>query len=149
MKAISLWRPWPWTFFNAGKRVENRSWKPPASIIGELVAMHAAQKWDRSASHSMAEGELGAAARHVPSDHIHSTGIVGVFRITGAFHIDQLGNPMLGAPPNPVWAFGPWCWTVTDVVQLRHPIPYRGRQGLWNLEPNLAATLLDEIEAVG
>lgn len=32
------------------------------------------------------------------------------------------------------WAFGPWCWVVGEVRNLREPIPVRGMQGLWPLD---------------
>lgn len=141
MKAISLWRPWPWTFFHAGKRFENRTWKPPESIIGELVAMHAAKKYDADTEMDMRGGRFGKHAMIVPPGaSAHPTGIVGVFRVTGYIDLEQFEG-VIDSP----WAFGPVCWTVSDVVQLDQPIPYRGRQGLWNLEDDLAATLLEEI----
>ncbi len=50
IRGLSLTRPWPWAFVNGPrelqKRVENRSKKPPAALVGHYVALHAAQSWD-------------------------------------------------------------------------------------------------------
>ena len=43
MKAISLWQPWASLIACEAKRIETRSWKPPQSLIGERIAIHAAQ----------------------------------------------------------------------------------------------------------
>ena len=41
MKALSLWQPWAWLIFNAGKDVENRGWS--TSYRGPLL-IHAAKR---------------------------------------------------------------------------------------------------------
>lgn len=46
MLALSLWRPWPWSFFHADKRIENRSWPIPTWAIGVPIAMHATKRLD-------------------------------------------------------------------------------------------------------
>src|SRR3990167_9867766 len=122
MKALSLWRPWSWAVLHADKRVENRSWVPPYALLGTWVAIHAAQRWDSGGFQDMRAGEFGPLARCVP-DEI-PTGIVGAARIT---------NVMLAMYVHSVWAFGPWCWRLDDVVVLPKPIPCKGRQGLWDV----------------
>ena len=41
MKALTLWRPWPWAFIVAGKPLENRSWHPPENLRGQRLGLHA------------------------------------------------------------------------------------------------------------
>lgn len=41
MKAITLWPEWVWAICCLQKRVENRGWIPPASMLGETIAIHA------------------------------------------------------------------------------------------------------------
>lgn len=52
MKALTLWRPWPYAIFHlpphVAKRVENRSWKPPVTLIGHRIAIHAGKTWDEA-----------------------------------------------------------------------------------------------------
>jgi len=128
MRALSLWRPWPWAFFHAGKRVENRSWPPPAGIIGEWVAMHAAQRYDVDAAVRMLNGDFGASAIMCPRDDDHPTGIVGAFLVHGAFELGstrRVGR-VTAADMLSRYAFGPWCWVTPNVIQLAEPIPCKG-----------------------
>ena len=41
MRAITLWPEWAWAICRLNKRVENRGYRPPAAMVGELVAIHA------------------------------------------------------------------------------------------------------------
>lgn len=53
MKALTLWQPWSWAIAHAGKRVENRTWAPPASVIGQRVAIHAGLRLDKAAAEAL------------------------------------------------------------------------------------------------
>lgn len=152
MKAISLWRPWPWAFFHAGKRVENRSWKLPSALLGEWIAMHAAQRFDDKAALLMVGGAFGDPARGVStSERDHATGIVGAFRITSVFQMAGVltingKHIRLGRGADP-FEIGPWCWVVHDLVQLPEPIPCKGRQGLWTVPADIAARIQPHLRA--
>lgn len=47
MKALTLHQPWATCIAHHGKRVENRTWAPPQSIVGQRIAIHAGMKLDR------------------------------------------------------------------------------------------------------
>lgn len=145
MRALSLWRPWPWAFFHAGKRIENRSWRPPASILGEWVAMHASLTFDHGAAKRMRDGAFGNDAAIVPFiPRNHATGIVGAFRVSGAFMLDQVGAyaaQEIHDAARSRFAFGPWCWLTPDVIELPEPIPCKGKQGLWTVPAGIEARL--------
>lgn len=47
MKALTLHQPWATCIAQHGKRVENRTWAPPPSIIGQRIAIHAGMKLNR------------------------------------------------------------------------------------------------------
>lgn len=132
MYALSLWRPWPWTFFHGGKRIENRPWPLPDWAKGVPIAMHAAQRFDQLALRDMRAGRFTRQARAVPATE-HPTGIVGVFQFSGCFHADD--RP-LSAKIDP-WAFGPYCWEVSDVIELEEPIKCRGFQKLWHVPEDI------------
>lgn len=129
MKALSLWRPWPWAFFGADKRVENRSWAPPQSVIGTWVAMHAAMKYDNDAGWRMARGDFGKAAQEVPRPDMHQAGIVGMFYVAGWCRLKDI---TVNLTP---WCFGPICWDITRVVEFPNALPCKGMQGLWTVPP--------------
>lgn len=159
MLALSLWRPWPWTFFHAGKRAENRSWPLPKWAIDRDIAIHAAQKFDQDALNKMRSFEFSEAACDVPATG-HPTGIVGVFRFNEASfeytHPDDSSLHGLGAPvasqpgdfdynePDP-WAFGPYVWPVDDVRELPVPIPCRGYQKLWRLPADVECQVREQL----
>ena len=44
MSAITLHEPWVWLVAEGFKVSETRSWRPPARLLGELIAMHAAKR---------------------------------------------------------------------------------------------------------
>ncbi len=117
--ALTLWRPWPWSILYGPKRVENRPWKPPARIVGKYLALHAGKTWDD-------EG-LGFIKDLVPdvprSSDAHPLGIVGVVRVTGFRATTDLDPDE--------WAFGPYAWTLDEIVALPEPVPCKGAQGLW------------------
>ena len=46
MVAITLWRPWSWALFH-GKTIENRTWAPPAWIVGKQIVIHAGKTYDK------------------------------------------------------------------------------------------------------
>jgi len=78
--ALTLWRPWAWSVAAGLKRIENRGWKPPASLIGKRLAIHAGEKWDPDAN-----AVLRAGGIDVPSKGHHYTGaILGLVVVRGA-----------------------------------------------------------------
>lgn len=38
--ALTLWPEWAWAIANLDKRVENRTWAPPISMVGKRIAIH-------------------------------------------------------------------------------------------------------------
>ena len=40
MQAITLKHPWAFAIARLGKRVENRTWKPPNRLLGQRIAIH-------------------------------------------------------------------------------------------------------------
>lgn len=60
MQALTLWQPWAWAMAHAGKAIENRTWKPPRSACGRMIAIHAGKTCDDRAIVEIAE-EFGVA----------------------------------------------------------------------------------------
>lgn len=126
LQALTLIRPWPWAIIHAGKPVENRTWAPPASLIGRPIAIHAGKKWDDAAA-----GDIASAADlSVLPAEAQREGIVAVAIIDrvvrGEWHPGSK-DPVLASE----WYSGPVGWVLRDVVELREPVPCRGAQGLW------------------
>lgn len=131
VRGLSLTRPWPWAFVNGPfpKRIENRSWKPPHSIIStHHIALHAAQSWDEH-DRDVIEFITGI---YVPpkSEHLHSA-IFAVCRISDVVEEDET---RIIDPGQQRWFFGPNGWIVEDFVALIAPVACKGAQGLWGFQ---------------
>lgn len=132
VRGLSLTRPWPWAFVNGPfpKRIENRSWKPPHSIMAHYhIALHAAKSWDED-DREFIQDVTGIAVP--PRDqHVHSA-IFAVCRVpvyvdinNGAFTDSVLEQSQR------CWFFGPYGWIIRDFVPLIAPVPCKGARGLW------------------
>lgn len=122
MKAITLWQPWAWLIARGDKRVENRSWRPPQSLIGQRIAVHAGKRVDKSAIAHLRD--LGIA---LPAAYPLGM-VVATATLREARRIERIPRGELT-----LWHSGPWCWELEDVEALR-PEPAMGHQGLWNWE---------------
>ncbi len=125
MKALTVLNPWPWLIVRGIKCVENRPWR--THYRGELL-IHAGvgRSWmDRAYEDPKVRPLLPDPAELVFG------AIVGKVTLVDCVSIEScLGEP---------FAFGPWCWIVRDAVEFKKPIPYRGRQMLFEVPNSLIA----------
>lgn len=134
MKALTLYQPWAFAVACLGKRVENRPWKPWPSIVGQVIAIHAAAKVDPAAEAEAAAfivRRIGLTLRDVTGAGLPRGAIVATARVTGC--VDASADP---------WFVGPYGWTLDEVVALPSPVPCRGAQGLWTVPPDVEALVL-------
>ena len=158
MKALTIHQPW--ASLIAGcigdpadgivlpqKTIENRSWKA-ASIIGEIVAIHAGKKHDTDAVF-FARQMLG---KRIPSrafgQYPHGA-FVATCRVVafanGNGNENWVGDWLLDEN-DLAWLAGPIGWVLRDIVPVR-PIPYRGYQGLWTVPEHIASQLMESRHA--
>jgi hypothetical protein len=134
VRGLTLTRPWPWAFAHAGKRVENRTWKPSPQSAPQWIALHAGRGFDSEVIDMFRCGEFGAAARGVPvsrRDHVESA-IVALARLGAVRTLcDCCHTYTDGGRVADPWTFGPVAWCFDRVLILREPVPCRGFQGLW------------------
>lgn len=158
MKALTLWRPWPYAIFHLpadiAKRVENRSWKPPDWLLGERIAIHAGATYDREGADFIGEhlADIGRLAelKKVPGHdaRVKAEGIIGTAIVAGCCRVD--GGLVRGDWPVSsrqtvdafeqtirAWLFGPYGWLLDDVRALPEPIPCKGRRGIWDVPAEL------------
>ena len=147
MKALTLWRPWPWAIFHAPdsmrKTIENRPWKPWASIIGKRIALHAGKHFDSDG----AEMICSIAGLHPdgrPPPHWDDEGIIGTAVILRYFTSD-----FDIIPAQQQWWSGPFAWALGEIQTLPNPILCRGSQGLWDLPAEVEAQVEAARRAVG
>lgn len=132
MYAITLWQPWAWAMGIGLKRVENRPWEPPASLIGERFALHAGNKWDRASSRLLAKlVKDGDPPPPEQGDVVHGA-IVAITRLVAVVTTEEAAR-RIGGRDQARWFFGPYGWIVEDTVTLPEPVKCRGYQKLWNI----------------
>lgn len=157
MKALTLWQPWASLVVAGAKPYEFRSWAPPASIIDQRIAMHAAaRKIDadevgnmlfaltmrdtcdeiaRAAAELCLIPELAIPVLHaalegkLPMSAGLGTAIVGKPRL-GTDIAAEFGVPRANDSDRDEHAN--WGWPMLEIERWPEPIPMRGAQGLWN-----------------
>lgn len=160
IRGLTLTHPWAYCIAHAGKDVENRTWHPrrQGGQIGMYLAIHGgAVPGKNTGKREEARLDLAHALRLMsgagdtdPSvyqlerglpaageDEYFTPGIVAVARLAGVVQ-DSLS----------AWAVdGQHHWQLADVLTLPAPIPHRGAQGLWEVQPDALAQLREAWKA--
>lgn len=153
IRALTILQPWASLIAHGPKRIENRTWEPPRSLVGAYLAIHAGKRIDPESWEGAADTATGAklelpvieglldaedldaragggnkhrqkyAAAAVPYG-----AVVAVARLVGTVRASS-----------DTWFCGPVGWQLADVVALREPVPCNGAQGLWELPPEVRA----------
>ena len=138
MKALTIQEPYATLIAAGRKTIETRSWPPPASLIGQRIAIHAGkQLWVPMKEVGLSEvhhGMVVATARLMRAVQVfdwtcpEGVGCFAIFKQpeggTGAIPVDPYGD----------FSVGRWLWMLDDVQAYGVPLPAKGRQGLWNWE---------------
>lgn len=93
MSALTLHEPWAWLFAEGIKKSETRSWRPPARLLGELIAMHAAKRpidWDE-VNEVIAKviSELSGEMPTITPDWMPFGAVVATARLRGYLHVKR------------------------------------------------------------
>lgn len=144
--ALTLHRPWDWAILEGHKPVENRKWPPPQWLIGKRLAIHSGLTYDEDGADwiQLNFGHLSVPEKAEMRDWAGH--IVGLVTLTGFFKAGQLD--LLNRPRGrDAWAFGPWCWEVSDPVKLQRPVRVRGAQKLWRVPDDALAAIRRQVAA--
>lgn len=141
IRGLTLRHPWAWAFLH-GKDVENRTWTPErmGGRVGMYLALHGgAAKVDTAygqeiqeafdwiltrSGHTLKRKDFPASGDVTYADVV-KPGIVAVGRL-----VDVRRDS-----PSPWAADGQYHWCL-EVKPLPEPVPHRGAQGLWTIEPH-------------
>jgi hypothetical protein len=146
VKALTLWRPWVHIIVHRGKRVENRTWKPPQALIGQRIALHHGQKWAPPNKWSL-PGDIDRT-----DPEVSALGIIATAILAGVVEVTATGDELImGTIPggwteenHERWFHGPYGWILDDVRPVG-PFACPGAQGLWNVHPLLEDAVKDAI----
>lgn len=147
MKCLSLWQPWATLIAIGEKKIETRSWY--TSYRGPL-AIHAAKKWNKELEDICFEPQFREVLEpHRPNvagayfyddalEFILPRGCIVCFvELIDCFLITTenkpSGNEYLFGDYTP----GRYAWVTKNVAKLLEPIPFIGKQGLFDIELKL------------
>lgn len=160
MQAISIWQPYASLIAYRAKPYETRHWAPPRALIGRRIAIHAAaRRPTRAEVDGLMDDVSTALGRRDWDLRIPYGAIVCTAVLDAAF---ELGEPTGGTArpaarvvqrmtsrPMPAcfsvlyddfgdYAEGRWAWLLRDVEPLNLPVPFKGRQGFFDIDDRLA-----------
>ena len=147
MKAISLWQPWASLVAAGIKTIETRAWR---AVYRGPLAIHAAQRIEVASIPDRLRPICEAAFGADWPDALPAGALVAIAELVGCD-----GTGVGGAPPDWVAAldypelacgnFAPrhFGWHLAEVRALDPPIPYRGRQGLFDVPDAVVAAASD------
>lgn len=129
---LTLQQPWATAIRDLGKRVENRSWRPPDRLVGEVIAIHAGQTFREDAADWLA----ARTGRMVRRSTVPLGAVVALARIKEVV-TEREDDP---------WFVGPYGWVLDQVVALP-PLPCQGRQQLWRVSLEMRAEIEQTLDA--
>lgn len=159
MKALSLWQPWASAVAVGSKVIETRSWstsyRGPIAIhaakrrsIDELIHFNACWNW-QGALRKLGCSFGGKSLKELlPFGSIIAVAELVECRPTDTFtvaELDQVRYPEVDAGHLYAWTerqmgdFSPgrFGWVLSNIRQLETPVPFTGRQQLFNVPENL------------
>lgn len=140
MKAICLWQPWASLVAIGAKKVETRGWK--TSYTGELAII--ATAWTPRVALDLARTEPFASAfraAEMSPSALPSGAVVCVVEVHGYeptdLHLRYLQGQLSADGAREIafgdYADGRWAWLLRNARALPHPLPCKGRQGIFDL----------------
>lgn len=160
MKALTIWQPWASLIMAGAKPYEFRGWRPPASLIGQRIVIHAAARkieeitalglWNTLMERDYDEdGRIFAAETCLHPElalpilqRAYDPGNAPL-PMSAGLGTAIVGGPRLGteiaaefgvprANDSDRDQHANWGWPMLDIDVWSEPIPMRGKQGLWN-----------------
>jgi len=151
VRAITIWRPWANWIALWLKTWETRTHKRLECLVGERIAIHAAKRYDADAGDLVAacvwgcdrrEGRIPfnctialAAGRYVNRKE-YETGIVAVASAIEFRKLTIEDAPAALCPTDGLWGL-----RLDRIKRIEPAIPCRGAQGIWNVPPDVEATV--------
>ncbi len=135
-----MWQPWAGAVALGLKTYETRSWRPPAALLGQRIAIHAAKRCEDLEAIAAIQGYLSEFGD--PDDLIYllkaprpGGAVVATARLTGCYRTEDIADD-LPALEYALGGYGPgrFAWKLGDIRPLDPPVPAKGHQGFWDWE---------------
>lgn len=148
IRGLTIYPPWSELVADGLKPIENRGWTPWPSMLGRYLAVHASLRYDVEGADFIDRNPARFGMRRAPrlEDCKHG-GIIAVARLVGWVEIGAHGagqHKVITMLPGHSfvwetdgrWLLGRYGWVLRDAVRFE-PVPCRGKQGLWKLDPDV------------
>lgn len=133
-KCLTLWQPMAGAVGFCGKDLENRPRRPPASVIGKVLLIHAGKKFYQPHFDWMVGQGLALESDINCLDfHVHGA-IVAVCRV----------KEVVEHSPSKWW-MGPIGLELDEITRLWAPIECKGMQGYWKAPEHVLAAVADQV----
>ena len=135
MRALTVCQPYATLILEGSKRVENRTWE--TKYRGRMY-IHAGRdrSWLSIQDRDGVEWEMAADR---PVDRLPFGAVVGMATLVDCVPMDEIEAgkydekyPWLSTHEH---AIGPWCWIFAERPTPLGPWPWKGRQGLFDINP--------------
>jgi hypothetical protein len=140
-KALTICQPYAHLIARGDKRVENREW--PTSYRGTLY-IHAGKSREWL---DLSDDETRDESYDIPLSSMAFGAVVAVATLRDCLHIDRINRgdfdrqyPWLKDHEH---TNGTWCWII-DAVAAIGPWPWRGAQGLWDIDEDALCSLANK-----
>jgi hypothetical protein len=143
MKCLPLWQPWASLVAIEAKRIETRHWRAPARLIGQRIAIHATKT----------KRELGICTLEPFLTRLAAGGIerledlpLGAIVCTAVLDRcspmtwESIGVLIARDPDEHAFGHyepGRFAWVLRGVERLAVPVPFVGRQGIFDVPDEL------------
>ena len=145
MPCISLWQPWASLVMGGFKQFETRSWKPPASLVDGLIAVHASKRWTRDEQYYTDKfiRDYPEVAPVLRPEGYQNPPLGAILCVCRLVEYRSTNDP---EAPHTVTvrerSFGDWSpnryvWRMEIIKVPPEPIPMAGKQGIWRWEYEL------------
>ena len=167
MKALTVWQPWASLIVGSTdtppqKPVENRDWRPPASLVGQRIAIHAGRKMDDDAAYEIFKSKaFGSVAPPYRTLALFPLGavvgvatldrVIGPCRDVSIFferRFERVPQPTIdswGLGDELRWYMGSLGWVFRDQIALAAPVTVKGAQGLWTLPSDVERRVVEQL----
>lgn len=154
MKALTIYQPWATLILIGAKPYEFRKRKPPKSLIGERIAIHASARAVRKSEVERLLVRTNGKLENTPCLHpkIASRALRTMLEDLSILPLGHVVCTAVLGEPKPgiecAKEFGlkvpetgndserddhfHWGWPLTDIEPLEPPLLARGQQGFWN-----------------
>jgi hypothetical protein len=154
VKALSIQQPWA-SLIAGGplspgvKPIENRTWRAPAHLIGERIAIHASKKLDLESftelQHNLIEGFKRSEWPYAKPIEFPTGAVIATVKLVRVFVGEPEGliDPVYpdGMPDDcKRWYGGPVGFELRELVRIE-PVPCKGALGFWSLTDEVERTV--------